>query len=45
MYLEIVIMGPKKEEETIRELREIVAKGSHWNRRSSAKVRKRGKKR
>jgi hypothetical protein len=44
MYIEILIMGPKKEAETIRELRKIVAKGSHENRRSSA-VRKNGKKR
>ena len=38
MYLEFLIMGPKKEAETIRELRKIVAKGSHENRRSSAAV-------
>jgi hypothetical protein len=45
MYIEILIMGPKKEAETIRELRNIVAKGTHENRRSSARVRKSGKKR
>jgi hypothetical protein len=41
MYLEFLILGPKKEAETIRELRKIVEKGSHENRRSSAAVRRR----
>lgn len=44
MYLEIVIIGRKKEAETIRELRKIVSKGSHENRRSSARTRKTGRK-
>lgn len=45
MYLEIVIMGPKQEAETVRELRKIVAKESHENRQSTAAVRKNAKKR
>ena len=45
MYLEIVIIGRKKEAETIRELRKIVSRGSHENRRPSAKARKSGKRR
>ena len=44
MYLEFLIMGPKQEAETIRELRKIVAKGSHHNRRSPTGARKNGKK-
>jgi hypothetical protein len=45
MYIEIMIMGPKKEAETIRELRKIVEKGSHENRRSSTAARKNSKRR
>jgi len=45
MYLEIVIIGGKKEEETVREIRRIVSKENPSGRRDSAPTRRTGSKR